>query len=109
MVEVQAFAYRAPRLSLELPLEFVTASGALRGRSEDLSDTGLLVLLEEPVLTGTQGRVRLRIGALDLEFAAVVAHSELFQAGLSFCFASDRERDFMRTIVRMLVRGRRAL
>lgn len=106
VLDVHAFAYRAPRFALTLPLEFCVDDSWISGHTRDLSDQGLLVRLSQPVVTGTLGRVRLRIDSCFIELAAEVAYAELYEAGLKFKFASQAEQHFVETLVRIVSRNK---
>lgn len=105
MVEIHAFAYRTPRLSLEHSIEFCVAGTPIPGWTRDVSETGLLVRFPEPVLPGTKGSVRWRFGGCTVEIEASVVHSEFIEAGLEFSFASEAERQFVHTLVKLLIKG----
>ncbi len=105
MSEVHAFTYRMPRLSLDHAIEFCVAGVPVMGRTRDVSDSGLLVRLSEPVLPGTAGRVRWRFGSCTIELEASVAYSDFLDAGLAFHFASEAERQFIQTMVKVLSKG----
>ena len=104
MVDVQPFAYRVPRFPLRLPVEFRIEDACLLGFTKDLSDKGVLVQLQEPVLPGTLGRVRLQIHTCSIEVEAEVAYAELGEAGLRFRFASPAEQGFVETLVKLVSR-----
>ena len=104
MAEVHAFTYRVPRLSVELPIELNVGPNAIQGRTRDISETGMLVQLAEPVVPQARGTVRLRFGACQFEIQAVVAYTGFFEAGLCFCFASHAERDFVKILIRLLAK-----
>ena len=87
-----------------LPLEFVVQGIPVRGRSRDLSEKGLFAFLEEPVLAGTQGRVRLQIESCSVEIAAEVAYAELREVGLRFEFRSTAEQAFVQMLVKVVSR-----
>lgn len=109
MHEVQAYAYRVPRLPFELPVEYFAGGKWISGHTRDVSDTGVLVRLAEPVFSHTNGKVRLRFGTCTVEIEVRVAYTEFLEAGLSFCFGSEAERQFVQTLVRVLAKraGRR--
>ena len=104
MSEVHSFSYRGPRLALELPVTFQTQTVQLAGRTKNVSDLGVLVCLDGLLPVHTRGTLRIDFGAGRLELEAIVAYTELFHFGLRFCFPSDAERDFCRTLVRMLTK-----
>ena len=104
MADVHAFTYRAPRLSIELPIELKLGPHSIPGQTRDISDTGMLVQLTEAVCVKSRGSVRLRFGACQFEIDALVVYTGFFEAGLSFCFSSDAESDFVKTLVRLLVK-----
>lgn len=106
MLDVHAFAYRAPRFALTLPVEFCVGAFPIPGHTRDLSEKGLLVRLSEPVVTGTVGRVRLRIDSCVIELAAEVAYAEFHEAGLRFQFASKAEQHFVETLVRIVSKNK---
>ncbi len=99
---IHSFAYRNPRLTATLPVEFLTEGGALFGHTRDISEGGLLVDFGEPVLPHTTGGVRLRLGHCVLELHAEVTHTEGFTAGLVFAFSSPRESAFIRAMLQAL-------
>lgn len=96
------FSYRSPRIVCRLPVELVADAGALLGWSRNLSDEGMLVDFQEPLLPSTQGRVRLRFGQCLLELEGRVTHTEAFTAGIAFLFADERERWFVHSLVQAL-------
>lgn len=105
IVAVQSFAYRSPRFALSLPLEFLVEGTSIPGRCRDLSEQGISVLLQQPVLPGTRGRVRLRIESCCVEVAAQVAYAELYEAGLHFTFGSLAEQAFVEMLVKVVARS----
>ena len=96
------YTYRDPRLAACLAVQFVTQYGVLSGWTRDLSEKGLQVDLNEPVLLGTMGKVRLHVGHCSLELEAKVAHTEGFTVGLVFAFLSEQESSFMSAILQVL-------
>lgn len=106
MTDVHAFAYRVPRFRLDLPVEFWVEGSPISGRTCDLSEKGVLVHLCQPVLPGTQGRVRLQIDSCCIELAAEVAYAQLYEAGLHFRFSSQAEQQFVETLVRVVSRNK---
>ncbi len=104
MSVVELFAYRLPRFDVALPVEFCCQAGNIAGQTRNVSDTGLLVRLTEPVIDGTAGIVRLRLGTCTLEIESRVTHSEFLAAGISFVFSSDQQRQFIRTLVKVLAK-----
>ena len=105
MASVHAFSYRAARFSLQYPLEFWVDHSAIAGTAMQISDSGLLVRLSQPVRCGSSGKVRWQFGGCLIELDAYVASSAFLEAGLSFRFASDLERQFVQTMVKVLARG----
>lgn len=105
MADVQAFSYRNPRFTLALPVRFCVEHAAIEGVTCNISEDGLLVRLQEPVLPGTEGRVRLEIERCFLELGARVAYAHLFEIGLKFDFASSEERAFVMMLVRVVSRN----
>lgn len=105
MLDLHAYAYRVPRIPLQMPVEFWSEGSSISGVSRDLSDTGLHVRLAVPVMPGRSGQLRLRLDACSIEIKVEVAHSELLDAGLRFCFSSAAEEHFIKTLVRVLSRG----
>lgn len=106
MGAIQAFTYRVPRFTLRLPVSFCSAGAEIRGVSENLSETGLLVTFTEPLLPGSTGRMRLYVEQCWIEMQAEVAYAELFQAGLAFQFATETERRFLQALVKVVSRAR---
>ena len=104
MSEVQSFSYRGARLSMELPATFHTEALQLAGHTKNVSELGVLVRLDGLLAPHTRGTLRIDFGAGRLELDAVVAYTELFDVGLQFCFPSEVERDFCRTLVKVLSR-----
>lgn len=99
---IHAFTYRKPRLHASLPVEFAAGEDVLLGRTQDVSEGGFSANFTEPLLPRTSGRVRLRVGHCLLELAAEVTHAEGFTSGISFLFASPRERAFVQAVVQAL-------
>jgi hypothetical protein len=102
---IHPYAYRNPRVSTDLPVEFVTEEGTLFGSAENVSENGLLVHFGEPVLPRTQGRLRLRVGTCLLELAAEASHLDGFRAGLVFAFASAQERTFVSALLQVIAKA----
>ena len=99
---IDAFSYRAPRLSASLPVEFLTHNGVLSGSTRDLSEKGLSADFGEPLWPEAEGRLRFRIGRCLLDIDARVTHSEGFLAGLEFRFSSEQERGFLHAVLHVL-------
>ena len=102
MSVVSSFSYRVPRFSIELPVEFVMGDTSVFGRSENISDTGLLVQLSQPVFAGDIGRIHLRMGNMFFALETRVTHTEFLYAGMNFIFSNEQERQFIYTLVRVL-------
>ena len=102
--DFHAYAYRVPRFSMQIPLEFWTGGVSIQGFSRDLSDTGLQGRLLVPVVPGARGRLQLRLDTCMVELQAEVVHSDFLDAGLRFCFSSAAEEQFIKTLVRILSR-----
>ena len=105
MASVHAFSYRAARFSLQYPIELWVDHSAIAGTATQISDSGLLVRLSQPVPCGSSGKVRWHFGGCLIELDTYVASSNFLEAGLSFRFASDLERQFVQTMVKVLARG----
>ena len=99
---VETYAYRLPRFEVALPIQFQTDTATIEGHTRNLSDTGLLASFVQPLLNGSAGVIRLRFGSSSFEMEAHVTHAEFLDAGLNFLFASDQERQLVRTLVRVL-------
>ena len=106
---VQTFSYRLPRFKLQLPCDFFAEHGEVEGQTSDMSDDGLGVLFRHPVLAGTQGRLRLKLDSCWFEADAEVVHAEFCSAGLRFRFASEAERRFLQSILRLAARSQERL
>lgn len=104
MVSLQTFAYRNPRVALQLPLSFQTEGFSILGETLNLSETGLYARLEQPVLTGTRGRLRLVVESCSVEIDAEVLHAELWNVRFCFSFASEAEHNFIATLVKVMSR-----
>lgn len=105
MGDVHAYSYRVPRMSLEHPIEFCTRDGSIAGFTRDVSDTGLLVRLQRPVPAGSSGKVRWQFGGCLVEIEARVAYADFLDAGLSFHFATEGERQFVQNLVKLLTKA----
>ena len=93
-----------PRVKTELPVEVCLLGSSLPGRVKNISETGLLILVPEPVPSGTRGQIRLRIGGCVVQLDVTVAYTDFLQVGLTFLFSSPVERDFVKSLVRFLNR-----
>lgn len=102
---IHPYAYRNPRVNTDLPVEFVVDDGTLFGSAENVSEHGLLVQFGEPVLPGTKGRVRFRVGRCLLELDAETTHLDGFHAGLVFAFASEAERTLAYALLQVVTRS----
>ena len=105
MADVHAFCYRSARVSVEYPVELCIEQSDIAGFTKDVSDTGLLVRLTRPVNRGSYGKLRWRFGSLLIELDVCVVSTDFLEAGLSFRFASDSERQFIRTMLKALTKG----
>lgn len=99
---ITSFAYRLPRIEIELPVEFTFGTESLTGHTRNISDTGLLVHFARPLAPETAGTFRLRLGSCFFELQGRITHTECFDAGVRFEFSSDQERVFMRTMIKVL-------
>ncbi len=104
MTSVHAFTYRTPRLDVSIPVSFWVEGSAIRGYILNISERGVLVKLAELVRPQLTGKLQIHIEACTLEIKAQVAHTELYESGLQFCFSSAAEQSFIETLVRVLSR-----
>ena len=102
MAEIHSFAYRMPRISLDHDMQFVVDGIPIHGRTRDVSDTGLLTRLDAVVVPGARGSIRWKFGGCTVEIDAQVEHANFLEVGLSFQFTSEPERQFVRTLVKVL-------
>lgn len=105
MASVHAFSYRPARFSLQYPMELCLEDSRIPGVTRQVSDTGLLVRLSQPVERGSAGKVRWQFGGCLVELEVEVVSTEFLEAGLSFRFSSEPERQFVQTMVKVLAKG----
>ena len=108
MVDVHAFSYRSARFAVEYPVEFCLGDSSIAGLTKDVSDTGLLVRLTQPIDRGSHGKVRWGFGSCLIELDVCVVTTDFLEAGLLFRFASESERQFIRTMLKALTKGLKA-
>ena len=94
------FQDRAPRLNLSFPLQFRMGGSVISGHCLNLSESGLLGLFSEPLDLWTDGEVLLTYGGSTCQVRARVARSLESEAGLSFSFRTDAEREAVRAILK---------
>ena len=100
MTTPHSFLYRMPRFGIDFALAFEASGGVITGRCRNLSDTGLLAVFALPLGLGMSGTIRLMPADLEIELLGRVTHADGFEAGVSFDFRSDQERQLLRAMVK---------
>lgn len=94
-----AFQLRSPRLNLSFPLEFLSEGAITRGHCLNVSESGLLGVFDVAPELWTTGDLLLHFGQSRQRIRARVARVNENEAGLSFLFAGEREREAVRALV----------
>ena len=93
------FRDRAARLDLSFPLEFHADGATLRGNCLNISQSGLLAAFRDPPELWTKGSLRLHFGNRNYELTARVARVQDREAGFTFSFRNDDDRQVVRAIL----------
>ena len=99
------YQQRAPRLNLSFPLEFRVDDAPTLGHCLNLSESGLLGVFDVPLDLWTSGELLLQFNETRCWVPARVARSAEHEAGLSFLFRGEREREVVRSLLRQAETG----
>ena len=104
---IRSFAYRHPRYTTKLAMDFVAGETVILGACESISENGVYVNLSEKMQPGTAGVLNLYLGAESFSVHAMVAPAtscagEPHGAVLNFVFRDEEERHSVRSLIAML-------
>ena len=94
-----SYPSRAPRLDLSLPLRFTNEDGAVDGNCLNVSESGLLGTFDRPLDLWTEGSLLLHFGEQETILRARVARAMGNEAGMTFMYENEREREAIRTVL----------
>jgi PilZ domain len=95
------FEFRNPRFTVDLPAQFRIANEALAGRCTDIGIQGMRLDLQDNLVPGCEGIVRLHYQNQTVELKARVARIGSMHCGLEFVCDSHAEQS---TVVHLLAR-----
>lgn len=96
---------RPPRYLIETPVELLLDKGGTNdGYARNVSETGVLAHLRNPVSVGTLGTLCARLGNVSVCVRVRVVHSDFLEAGLTFVTTSEQERQLLRIFTRLASR-----
>jgi hypothetical protein len=99
---MQKFEYRAPRFSVDLPVQFTVHNATLTGRCREISQEGMKLELRQPLPTDSRGMISMSYQDGTLEVKVRVAHAGAKYDGLEFIYESERERSAMARFIASL-------
>ena len=100
---MQKFTYRAPRYSVDLPVQLSTEnSTTLSGRCREISKDGMRVEMGEPLPPGFTGTASLSYQNIALRLRVTAAHTGPDRDGVKFIFESQSERAAVARLVAVL-------
>jgi PilZ domain len=99
---MQRFDYRCPRYCVDLPVQFTVQDLTPIGRCTEISQEGMRLELEQPLLSYPCGKVAMTYQNQAFEFNVRVAHVEASRVGVVFLYESDAEREAVAHLVAAL-------
>jgi hypothetical protein len=102
---MQKFEYRAPRFSVDLPVQFTVESLTLNGHCREISQEGMTLELQHPLTPNSSGIVSFSYRGQTIDIRARVAHVAETHAGLEFLCESEAERSAVAHLVASLTSG----
>jgi hypothetical protein len=99
---MQKFEYRTPRYPVDLPVVFTLHESSIPGRCKEIGKEGMKVQLQQPVPPDTCGTVSIVYKDVALELRVCVAHAEAGYDGLKFLFESEKDRNAVERLVKLL-------
>ena len=93
------FQERAPRLNLSFPLEFHSEDGIFTGSCLNISESGLLAAFPLILELWSSGELHLHLGEDACTVPARVARIIDSDAGFTFLFRNQAERDAVQVIL----------
>lgn len=98
--KVDSFIRRNQRFNIAIPVVFHAPEGSVRGRSIDISESGIFAAFERELELWLTGRLTGKFGDRDIDFGVRVARIEGRKAGLVFQNLSDKDVAVIRRLIR---------
>ncbi len=102
---VRKFAYRYPRLSTSLPIDFILDETITLGVCESLSECGMSARFSDELPAGSMGRVTLYFDKRSISVYASISNTEEGRSTMQFIFSSAAEQNAMRTLIELIRLG----
>jgi len=106
-VIMQKFDYRAPRFSVDIPVELTIENSTHVGRCREISIEGMRLELREPLPLNSVGTVTMSHEFLSLKICVRVTHAKSDHDGLKFIFECDDQRNDLAHLVTLLSDSRK--
>jgi hypothetical protein len=90
---------RAPRFNLRTPITLRLPDGMVKGRSLNVSESGMLAVFDVPLDIWITGRLFVVIADLHIGLNARVARAEGRETGLTFQIADEADRIAIRSMI----------
>jgi hypothetical protein len=94
--EVDSFIRRDPRYQIEIPIVFCLPEGRVRGRSINISESGIFAAFEREIELWLTGRLTAQFGDSRIDFSVRVLRIQGRRAGLAFQNLSGKDRAIIR-------------
>jgi hypothetical protein len=98
--EIAGLTPRAPRLSLKVPVVFRFAEGITKGRSVDISESGLLATFDRRLDIWIIGQLSILVGESNVVVEARVARVNWHDAALAFRSMSGNDRKTIQNLIK---------
>ena len=105
---IRKFEYRPCRIETGFNVEFATGRETLQGLCKDVSEAGIRVMLDGPLVVGSSGLLTLRHPRGVLEIEAQVVYTDRCHAGLAFLFQTRWELEAATEYISAIVNSKAA-
>lgn len=99
---VRKFAYRYPRVSTRLSIDFIAEDTITIGVCESLSEVGMSARFSDEILLGVKGRVTIYYEEVSISLHAVISGRDEDRSTLQFLFSSMEEQAAMHAVIELL-------
>jgi hypothetical protein len=90
---------RAPRIDLRTPIVFRFADGIAKGHSQNISESGLLVVFDRSLDVWLTGQLSVGFGEWHVNIEARVVRVDGPAVALTFVNISDKNRTIIRKVI----------
>ena len=104
---MKKFDYRAPRFSIDLPVELTIENSTHLGRCREISTEGMRRDLREPLPPDSFGTITMSYENLSVKLSVRVTHAKSDHDGLKFIYESDDQRNDLAHLVTLLLAPRK--